>query len=64
MDGEHNRVVTMGLCGGNKEGYRTETTGGNSLHTTQQRMAPDDDDTVSMLTVNTFDEISSSNTVT
>ena len=56
MDGEHDRVVRVWLCGGNKKGTRQEllaathcirpsngrnktgTTGGNSLHPTQQWM--------------------------
>ena len=39
MDGEHNRVVRVWLCGGNKEDTRQpRTTGGNSSHPTQQWM--------------------------
>ena len=39
MDGEHNRVVRVWLCGSRQQArHKTGTTGGNSLHPTQQWM--------------------------
>ena len=38
MDGEHDRVVRVGLMWRQQGRHRTVTTGGNSLHPTQQCM--------------------------